>query len=256
MRNTPIFLICIALTGCFNPDRAPMESADTDTSDTMDETDGPQEPSDDPQPEPQPQPEPDPEPDPNPADETTGPDPDPQDETDGGSTGEDLDPDPDPATPRRVFTTSQTFRGDDLANADQHCNAAADEAGLDGFFVAWISTAQTDAIDRLPDDVGPYVLLDGYETPIAQDKADLVDGSLSAAIHFDEWGNSLDSGTSDVWTGTFSNGTGSVDNCLNWTVGTSAQDGTQGDLWATDNNWSSRLSPYCSTSARLYCFEL
>ena len=56
-----------------------------------------------------------------------------------------------PAPANVAFVTSGTFTGNlgGLAGVDAKCNAAALSAGLTGMFVAWLSTPQTNAIDRI-----------------------------------------------------------------------------------------------------------
>lgn len=109
-----------------------------------------------------------------------------------------------------VFVTSDAFRQagavGGLAGADAFCQARAD-AGIgngtlpDGKCVAFLSTASTDAGDRIAD-VG-YGLADG--TPVAASKADLLDSSLLHAINTDAWGVTLV--IAGVWTGSTESGT-------------------------------------------------
>ncbi len=183
-------------------------------------------------------------------------------QTDGGQTdgeqtvGEDTGYDTgEPVEPQRVFVTGSTYAADEVALADQHCQSAANDAELGGNWVAWVSGALGDAVDRLPDDGGPYVLTDAAQTLVANDVDDLTDGSIEAAINVDEDGNGVGAPFA-VWTGTGVTGTKDVDNCLDWSVSTSAQDGRQGNHGQTNGSWTRALSPYCSTNARLYCFEI
>ncbi|MEM6989375.1 MAG: hypothetical protein AAF721_02720 [Myxococcota bacterium] len=170
------------------------------------------------------------------------------DDTDGGDTGE-------PIVPQRVFVTSATYDASQVALADQRCQLAANNAGLGGNWVAWVSGALGDAVDRLPADGGPWVLLDEAHSLVAEDVADLTDGSIATAISVDQDGDAVGAPFA-VWTGTGVSGTKDVDTCLDWTVATSAQDGMQGNHAQTTGSWTRALSPYCSTNARLYCFEI
>src|SRR5439155_14460607 len=65
--------------------------------------------------------------------------------------------------PHRVFVSSANFTGDlgGLHGADGICSSAAGTAGLTGRFIAWMSDTTTNAIDRVMNDVGPWVRLDG-----------------------------------------------------------------------------------------------
>ena len=72
-----------------------------------------------------------------------------------------------------------------------------------GIYIAWLSDAATDAGDRLPENLDGYYLLDG--TNVANDKDDLLDGTLNHAIDLDEYATFVDSRF--VWTGTHPDGT-------------------------------------------------
>ena len=100
-----------------------------------------------------------------------------------------------------VFVTSTSSNGDlgGLAGADATCNSLAQTAGLSGTYVAWLSTSTTDARDRIDD--ASYIRVDG--TPIANNLADLIDGSLQNAVLLDETGTTM---AVRVWTGTLALG--------------------------------------------------
>jgi hypothetical protein len=154
-----------------------------------------------------------------------------------------------------VFVTSQQYPGDldGLAGADQKCIDLAQAAGLQGSYIAWLSDSSVDARDRLNTN-GPYVRLDG--TIIANDKADLLDGTLDAPINIDE--NGTLQPQNEVWTGTFANGTRAPENCLSWTSSLIGNNGQIGFNDITNSRWTQDsliMFDTCTTSLPLYCFS-
>lgn len=150
-----------------------------------------------------------------------------------------------------------------LTGADALCNARASDAGLQGTYVAWLSTSTVDAYTRLGTARG-WVRPDG--APFVDQVADLTAGRILYPPWIDELGvvhAPPDFVTSDaVVTGTARNGRGGG---LNWCgdytqVATAASacgevaGGTE--LW-TDSGEGS-LSPRCSCDipTRLYCFGI
>lgn len=165
-------------------------------------------------------------------------------------------------TTRKVFTTSDTGNGNlslragasgtGLAAGDSICKARALTAGLPNAdrFIAWLSTSNTNAIDRLSSS-GPWARLDGVV--VAINKADLVDGMLNASISFNEFGiyNSTRS-----FTGTLADGTASANNCLDWTSYDSFDTGDVGRTAYTSSWTSDPSSDRCSdTNKSLICIE-
>jgi hypothetical protein len=154
-----------------------------------------------------------------------------------------------------VFVTSETLSGDlgGLDKADALCNELAKKAGFDGKFAAWLSTADTNASDRVG--FGPFARVDGK--PIADDVGDLIDSSLQNPISLDESGNDLskeDAGKRLVWTGTNARGVGEDDTCKDWQT-TDAQ-GVYGDLASTAGNWTQDKLTGCNAAYRMYCFQV
>jgi len=96
-----------------------------------------------------------------------------------------------------------------------------------------------------------YTRVDGVT--IANDWADLTDGSLDAAISVDELDQSVNGG---AWSNTATSGTvGTRGHCQNWTNGTT---GTGGIGFNTMSNtfWTDADAVIdCDTLARLYCFQ-
>ena len=156
-----------------------------------------------------------------------------------------------------VFVTSQLFDGNlgGLAGADQRCQLLADNAGLTGTFRAFIAGTATDPGDRIIHSTSPYRLLGG--TLVANDFADLTDGTLASAIKLDEHGNDLtNSAQVRVWTATTPFFAYAGQNCngvSDWstTIGRT----NVGLLTATDSNWIANSDQSCATPMHLYCVQ-
>lgn len=142
------------------------------------------------------------------------------------------------------------YAGDDgLEAADAICNFYADGVDLAGTYAAWLSTSSVDAKDRVLDRM--YLTTDGriIETSISG----LTDGSLFARIDRDQLG---DVSEHIVWTGTASDGTGTISNCSDWTDDTVAF-GLIGQGASSSASWTAGGSPIpCSLERSLYCFEV
>ena len=165
-----------------------------------------------------------------------------------------------------VFVTSiqgagnlQLWPGSDgllgLAAGDAICRNLAAEAHLPSpdSFVAWLSDATTDAVDRLSGD-GPYRRLDGFA--IATTKAGLVGGPTFNSIHVDEAFAYL-AGLGASWTGTGTDGLATSSHCDSWTSGDPADYGDWG--YATisrERSWTDNMSARdCDSPSSLYCFS-
>jgi hypothetical protein len=150
-----------------------------------------------------------------------------------------------------VFVTGRRYRGNlrGLAGADRKCQRRAEAAGLSGTWTAWLSDGTENAIDRIPD--GQYQLING--TQVADDKADLTDGFLNAAINLDEFGNQR---TGFAWTGTQDDGTGTGNNCNDWTDSSTESGGDRGATDVRNSEWTllNADPAQCSERYRLYCF--
>jgi hypothetical protein len=193
-----------------------------------------------------------------------------------------------------VFLSSQLFDGNfgngqevlgHLA-ADQRCQDLADAASLGGTFKAWIS-GRVDTgdgplphgvVDRFTQNPGPYVLVNG--TKVADDWADLTDGSLDHAIDRTEANLPLaDGAEARVWTNTTTSGL-AWDNSTNCALGPSPdnapgihtwscgspvgspgdcvnQSGKFGLATSTTGSWTGATSSNinCTNTFHLYCFE-
>ena len=165
------------------------------------------------------------------------------------------DPAPDPGHVK-VFVTSGAYlgrlnAGGGLAAADAICTDVATGAGQTGTWTAWLSDSTTNAADRIFDGGTRYQLING--TVIADNMADLLDGTLDAPILIDESGN--EGGSLEVWTGTVADGTNpGVVWCSDWTTEDAAQKGLIGRADRVDATWSSVFADDCNLFNRLYCF--
>ncbi|MCC6847523.1 MAG: hypothetical protein IT294_03410 [Deltaproteobacteria bacterium] len=148
-----------------------------------------------------------------------------------------------------VFATSTTHGGDlgGLAGADAICTTRAAGAGLSGAYVAWLSTATVNAIDRLGAARG-FVRPDG--APVADLPSALAANQVFNAIRLDERGNDL--GAVEVWTGTQKNGTTSGATCANWTA--TSGNGRIGNGLGGPAAWTDAANGNCSQPRRIYCF--
>ncbi|MEK6839724.1 MAG: hypothetical protein AABX72_02180, partial [Nanoarchaeota archaeon] len=98
-----------------------------------------------------------------------------------------------------------------------------------------------------------YVLLNGQT--IAQNKADLIDGTIAHAIDRNEY-NQVVSNVTRVWTGTRYNGLATGNDCGAWNTSSNSTAGTIGFFTVVNQGWTAQSSPFsCSGTARLYCFE-
>ena len=167
------------------------------------------------------------------------------------------DPAPDPGHVKVLLTsgaypgTMAAGSGGGLAGADTTCTDVATLAGQTGTWTAWLSDSTTPAVDRIFDGGTRYQLING--TVIADNMADLLDGTLDAPILIDESGN--EGGSKEVWTGTLADGTyPGVDTCSDWTTKDAAGRGLIGRADKVDATWSSVFADACSLFNRLYCF--
>jgi len=102
-----------------------------------------------------------------------------------------------------LFVSSErfasTFGG--LAGADAECQRLASATGFEGAYRALLSTETVDARSRI---LRPAPIFNSIGQLVANDPADLWDGSLLNAVRYDEKGGV---GFAIVWTGTDSDGT-------------------------------------------------
>ncbi len=164
----------------------------------------------------------------------------------------------DPATARRVFLTSIAYKGNlgGIAGADARCNSLAVAAGRSESYIAWLADATTSPAARLPQDKGPYVLVQG--TVVAASWADLTDGTLLVPITRSESGVQLGGGS--VWTNVAIDGTAASaapsSHCGGWVSNASFEAGGTGNAGLTTAGWTQPVNLPCSINRSLYCFEM
>jgi len=136
-----------------------------------------------------------------------------------------------------------------LAGGDAICQSLAANAGLEGTFVALLSSNTVDAKDRITTD-GPWTRVD--RVLVADNKNDLFDGTLDAPINLTEAGESL---STNVWTGSNADGTTYAKTCVGWTDEGGAQDGRYGISGDAASSWISTDADPCASTFSLYCLE-
>ncbi len=158
----------------------------------------------------------------------------------------------------KVFATSTVQNSSSiigLSGADAICQARASAAGLSGTYKAWLSDSTASPSIRFNKLSVPYKRVDG--TIIANNWADLTDGTIGAAITIDETGSTISS-TQVAFTNTNANGTvystTAASTCNNWT-GNGALLTRSGYTYASDATWTSGTDRACNTSERIFCFQ-
>ena len=163
-----------------------------------------------------------------------------------------------------VFVTAADFDGgfgdgqagtiDAAALADTQCQNAAQGAGLDGTFVAWLSRggtnelAQRNAIDVVSSE-GPWRTTTG-EMAFLNHSALI--NTPQVPVNRNEHGDTVEEG---VWTGTQVGGTLRIDlDCFGWH--SSSATGFIGYSFSNDSDWTDSATNDCSSRNHLYCFEL
>lgn len=159
-----------------------------------------------------------------------------------------------PGQAHLVFLTTTTHLGSlgGVAGADSECQARATAAGLQGTYLAWLSSAESDApATRFVRSDGPYQLVDG--TVIANNWDDLTDQSILAPLDKDEFGAQTTAArfwTNVDWKGTFA---GSLTHCTAWFGLTFS--GNVGDSTATNPSWTNAGNISCINTFPIACFE-
>ena len=156
--------------------------------------------------------------------------------------------------PRRIFVTSSTYNGTvgGIEGANVRCMQRAEEAKLDGRFIAWLSTQSNPILPRITSE-GPWTLVD-EETVVFATKQAIAEGP-AVVIDRDENGTKVEN-PDEVWTGTNANGTPALDlvNCGQWTQ--NQGNGLVGSTGRRNNEWTQMTNRNCNNVARLYCIEL
>ncbi len=159
---------------------------------------------------------------------------------------------------KTVFVTSVSFKGNlgGLAGADDKCQAQADGPASivpSGTYLAWLSDGTDSPSTRFTKSTHPYMLPDG--TKIAEDFADLTDGSILHTINIGPTGKPL--GLQKIWTGTNADGTTaqSFMTCNGWMDPYVNAKGIVGSTVQTGTLWSSYQHDRCKRSHKLACFQ-
>jgi len=115
-----------------------------------------------------------------------------------------------------------------------------------------MSDSSTSPATRFVQSEVPYVLVNG--TLIANNWADLIDGQLAAPIDVDEHGTPAVA--TEVWTGTYADGTATVDTCNDWTSTDTTVYAQQGVTDHVDAGWTIMYLQFCDRGLiRLMCFQ-
>lgn len=167
---------------------------------------------------------------------------------------------------RRVFITSEVFTGDlgGIAGADEKCRSAAENAGLPGAYMAWISSPEAEGspAERFVRSLVPYRQVDG--TVVASNWDDLADGTLMVGIFLTELGfppqKGLTGSCNDVegafaWSNTRETGENwpDDDHCSGWS--SMIGKGVVGWAGKTNSAWTMGCIANCADQAALYCVE-
>jgi len=173
-----------------------------------------------------------------------------------------------------VFVTSSTYNGNlgGWSGACAKCAARAAAGGLTGTFEPILSDGSNNAKDRIT--LYNEAYYNTYGEKVADNIADLWDGSLDAAIRYDENGTAR---TNKVWTGsdrfgvkltTCGCGFGSPGtcNCINWSNSDACPDpqscncGNVGHSNYSDYRWlefpAGDTGKYCADSYHIYCIQV
>jgi cysteine-rich repeat protein len=165
------------------------------------------------------------------------------------------------ALDRRVFVTSELFKGGDFESlylADALCANFADDQGWpDGLkYRAWLSDSTTDARDRFTQGRGRLVMTNGLV--FAQSWSALLAGQLDNPLDVTEKSETYHGG---VWTGTRPDGTAvpEAEHCEDWATEMALKTGHYGYSDRTTAEWTlaegfDQPSP-CIADYALYCFQ-
>lgn len=159
----------------------------------------------------------------------------------------------------RVFVTSDKYNPDfkSAEKADKICQDIAHNVLPGKKFVAFISSDSSHAKDRIVNQYNrPWYLFTSKPAKIANNKADLLDGSIIQAINADEKGDYIGN-PKFVWTGSNFDGTNKRgSNCNNWTTQKASTKGTRGGSDKTDSKWVDQPDATCNQQYRFYCFQV
>lgn len=158
----------------------------------------------------------------------------------------------------RVFVTKNTYDPDfgSAAAADALCQASAVAASRSGIFKAFVSSSISDAATRILNPHNrPWYLYTSTPARIADDKTDLLDGTIQQAINADEFGVYIGN-PKFVWTGSDADGTATENTCDDWTTTKANIKGTRGASDKVTSFWANQPDATCNQEYRLYCFQI
>jgi len=164
---------------------------------------------------------------------------------------------------RTVFVTEAIYDGlfGGLTAADAICQDEAQEAGLTGTYIAWLSDSVEGPDTRFVQGTVPYALVNGVQ--IAGSWDGLTDGTLQNPINVTAAGNPVTDYTY-VWTNTLPwgepdnmEGDPRFDSCDDWGTSQLYISGRVGDANRTDNAWTKEdaLLECSGNMLSLYCFQ-
>lgn len=150
-----------------------------------------------------------------------------------------------------AFVTEAAFDGllGGLSGADARCQAAADDAGLPGRFVAFLATTDGgSALARLSG-------AEGWFRPDGLPLGDRIE-LLAQARFFSTFAQTEHQRVPDLfaWTGTANDGGLGQGTCLDWTSNDHAQEGSSGGTFFVNVGWLGNAVGACDTQRALYCF--
>lgn len=159
----------------------------------------------------------------------------------------------------RVFITSTTYKPTwgNVTNADALCQARAVAASRTGTFKAFVSSSTSNAAIRITNPNNkPWYMYSNAPNRIANNKADLLDGTVQQAINVTEFGIDVGTKPKFSWTGSNTDGTSNGVTCNNWSTGVAKVKGTRGASDKIDEKWVNQPDATCNQEYRLYCFQV
>jgi hypothetical protein len=142
-----------------------------------------------------------------------------------------------------------------FAGADALCQSLASASSISGVYRAWLADSTLDPATLHTKSGAPYVRID--LVVVADDWADLTDGTIQNPIWLDETGFVRGD---RVWTNVTAIGAGAVggsDHCVDWSSASSGASGAYGETsgGGAPGGWTEFGSEGCDQLNRIYCIE-
>jgi hypothetical protein len=156
--------------------------------------------------------------------------------------------------PNRIFVTSRVFDGGNLGGrdgADKACQDLAGSAGLEGTWIAYLSTSAESAAQRVGSARG-WIRTDGR--PVADLAQDLDQGRLWYPVRLDEHGKPVGE-PGEVATGADPSGGTTPRTCADWTTSDAGGLLVSGSWGATTPAFEANFYSGCTQAFHLYCLE-